>query len=216
MVVGILGKKFAGKDTLAKTIQLLSNDEITILHFADLLKQVCVEVFKIEMSHFVIPELKEKDFNQPLIIDDYLKELNERVGLEIAPKKLIAQNPRQLMQYVGTEYVRSVKDSYWVDKTLEQITDPYGRLYCIADVRMLNEAKAIQDLPKSMLIKLIRKSDSASDGHKSEVEQEQIKPTATYLIPEGDFLFFKYLAETVVAGFRLDRHVYGILTNKVP
>jgi hypothetical protein len=205
MVLGIVGKKFAGKDTLANIIKMKEPTNTVILHFADKLKEVCVDVFGIPMEYLQLPDKKETPLESPIAIDIYLEALSDTVKLTLQPKKLIARTPRELLQFVGTEYVRSVHPYYWVDALVDQIVEPAGKIYCVPDVRMLNEAEALKRFKETFVIKVNRilGTEAAQDLHQSEQEQETIVPDRTFNIKNGDFSHFGHIADFFIADFNL-------------
>jgi hypothetical protein len=76
----------------------------------------------------------------PIEIDKHVTVLSNITGLNIKPAGLVATTPRKLLQFVGTDYIRSVKDTYWIDSCLD---DAEGDIV-ITDVRFENELEAIQ------------------------------------------------------------------------
>lgn len=171
-VYGIAGKKYHGKDTLAQFI-VKHNPEFKILHFADRLKQICIEIFGITHEQAYDSKLKEIPLDRAIYIDDYLDALKAVTGLEILPRDITVSTPRALLQVVGTEYVRSICDTYWVDYVLNQVKQ--GGKFLIPDTRFPNEAEAIVGLD-GWLIKINRPELEATEGsaHASETEIDQI------------------------------------------
>lgn len=182
MIYGITGTKGHGKDTLAKLIQK-HNPDYRVLHFAGKLKNICREVYGLTDPQLTELEHKEKLFDQPLNMDEYVVQLSEATGLSILSRGLIAKNAREVMQFVGTEYVRSIQDSYWRDCVERELT---GNCL-VPDTRFINEAELIRrhggkiirvermDLPKN------------TDGHASETEQLMIQVDLTIRVKTGDF-----------------------------
>lgn len=196
-VYGFSGKKGSGKDTLAKMV-LENNPKFKILHFADRLKEICSVVFNINSDYFHVPEMKEVPFEKPIFIDDYIFSLRRETGLELEKRGLIANNPRELLQFVGTDYVRSVCDSYWVDYIINIIkrTPKINKKYIVADVRFKNEADAIKAINGNILMVRREGLDSA-DSHKSETEMSQINPDFLVFFKNGNFDLHKRLAGVI-------------------
>jgi hypothetical protein len=170
MIYGIIGPKFSGKDTFAT---LFTDIDVHITHFADNLKNKCSTVFGVPLKYFVRSDLKESKID-PIVIDNYLSDLNEATGLKITPKGLVADTPRLLLQYVGTEYVRATKDSYWLDLVRDEIQ--HKNLVLIPDTRFKNEIDLIRSL-SGKIIKIVRLDmPKSEDSHKSEQELVDFVP----------------------------------------
>ena len=167
-VVGITGSKGHGKDTFANLVlsSAAGGSKFKIYHFADSLKLMAAQIFDMDLKLFNDQLEKEKFFEAPINMDLYLGSMNKISGLEILPKGLLALNPRQLLQYMGTDYIRSVSNNYWVDKTSKEISR--GKRSIIPDVRFPNEVKAIRDLG-GFIIKIERIDlPKSKDLHSSE------------------------------------------------
>lgn len=199
MVLGIVGKKHAGKDTFANYVRKY-NSNYNIDYYAARLKEVCAEIFPISIDYFKNPSLKEVPFDTPIAIDEYLTPLSNYLDLPLFPKGLIATNPRLLLQYVGTEYVRAERHSYWTDYLKNKIQDANNKNVIISDVRFYNEAQVIHEMANGILIKIVRTSQLSLDGHKSEREQESIQCPTLY-INDGEFL----LSEAIAALFAYEK-----------
>jgi hypothetical protein len=77
---------------------------------------------------------------------------------------------RKLLQIVGCA-VRDYDSNYWVDQAMMRI-DP-RRPYVWTDVRFHNEAKAIKEIRKGILVRIVNPA-CTSDGHVSETEPLEI------------------------------------------
>ena len=172
MLIGVAGEKFSGKDTFAKTFTNVADGlgvGMKTDHFARALKEICSSVFNVPMSFFTDVSLKEAPFNTPIIIDDYIDMLSLATGLNIRPRGLVADTPRRLLQYVGTEYVRKVKNSYWMDKMAE-VADHHDNLI-IPDARFDNEVEFVINRG-GILFEILRidkkKEGDTKDVHASE------------------------------------------------
>lgn len=157
-VVGLCGKKGAGKDTAAGKLLDLGWARVS---FADTLKQVCNETFQIPIHLFHDPEVKDKRFDEPL-------RLNEEAALELLQKlpytvpgqevvnKVIAKMDgkeiwsfRELLQFIGTDVCRDCIDTnIWFQIGMNKIQDwqNRGENVVVTDVRFDNEAEGIKNL----------------------------------------------------------------------
>ena len=131
-LIGITGKKFSGKSTLAEMIRIISSTlsyEFVELAFATPLKEICAKAYSIDENHFYESKLKE------VTIDE------------------LGKSPRQIMQEVGT-YFRGEKDkngdTLWIRHMRNKINllakSEKKIIVIISDVRYLDEANMIRDL----------------------------------------------------------------------
>jgi hypothetical protein len=181
---GIAGRKGHGKDTFAKMV-CRSRPEFVILHFADALKQILVDVFNLNPRQLEDSRLKEAPFAFPIEIDAFLPQLRATTNLEMEPAGKVATTPRQLMQLVGTDYVRRVQDDFWIRRLLVEIERHDYVL--VADVRFRNEAAAIRTV-SGKIIKIIR-LDSGAEAvaeHSSEAEIDNIGAEVVVNAAKGD------------------------------
>jgi len=72
---------------------------------------------------------------------------------------------REFLQTFGTDIMRSIKDTVWVDYTIKKITQEQSSVAIIPDVRFPNEVDAIHNAG-GIVIRLTR--DVFSDSHKCE------------------------------------------------
>ena len=111
MIIGICGHKGSGKDYLANILKQYTNYKIT--HFADPIKDILCEVFKIS-----------KD------------ELNKLKNDENT--KILGTNMRSILQTFGTDVMQNMFGKrVWVDLVLKEDN------LIIADVRFQHEVDAI-------------------------------------------------------------------------
>lgn len=196
MVLGIVGKKGAGKDTFAKYVKAHA-PHYQILHFAGRLKEICAQAFPVSSDYFHNPKLKEVPFDTPINVDAYLPCLRDLTDLNLEAKGHYATNPRHLLQLVGTEYVRSASDTYWLDylqrKIEREFPDPFRRYVIVPDVRFINEASRVTTFEDGLLLRVVRTSQVSVDGHDSEREQEHIQCLSLY-VKENELLLSEALA----------------------
>lgn len=151
MIIGILGKKFYGKDTTAD--YLVKNYDFNKIAFADKLKEVCQLLF---------------GFNHRQLYGDLKEEIDSNWNV----------SPRTVLQYLGTEVFRTdinkimphIKQNFWINCVKTQYInmlkkDPTAKLV-ISDVRFTNEVDMIHELG-GIVIKINRNIHS-TDCHESE------------------------------------------------
>lgn len=196
-IYGLVGYRGVGKDTFAKEVVSRSG-KFTILHFAKALRKLCSDVFGVDEESFLDREKKEAKIKS-VVIDNYVYLLRQHTGLDIKERGLVAETPRQLLQFVGTDYVRSERDSYWVDKVVEQIKKIGGKVL-IADVRFPNEIKAIKDLG-GKIIRLNRKDIVPTGQHESDTALAALNPDLDLMLIKGDLKILEMLATTISSGY---------------
>lgn len=153
-IIGLCGKKGAGKDTFADTV--VENDKRWIkTAFAAPLKEAAKIIFQLSEEQ-VNGTLKDKETVDP------------RWG----------KSPRQILQMLGTEGVRQIDKDTWVKnlkariESMERETaftgQPVQGVF-ITDVRFPNEVEAIKSLGGEV-IRVNRESHNTghAEGHASE------------------------------------------------
>lgn len=94
---------------------------IKIYHFADYLKSICVNLFDLK------PEQVYGTDNQKNTLTPY------------------GMTAREFLQYFGTDVMRKIKDTIWVDHTIKTILREQPEIAIIPDVRFPNEVHAIKN-----------------------------------------------------------------------
>jgi hypothetical protein len=183
-VVGIYGKKGAGKDTLAKLVKEMVGPTCHIVHFADRLKEGCLRVFPfLTEEDLNDPVLKETSLAAPLALDRFLRDMSDEFGLELRPAACVATTPRGVLQFVGTEYVRAACPTYWTDK----VVVPLGAtVLMVPDVRFRNECARVRELGGAN-VELVRKDVERADQHVSEAGIPHTEIDVRIEVKTGDF-----------------------------
>lgn len=114
---------------------------VKIYHFADPLKDLCINLFDLEPKQVYGTD---DDKNTPT-----------KYG----------KTAREFLQTFGTDIMRSIKDTVWVDYTIKKINQEQSSVAIIPDVRFPNEVNAIQSAG-GVVVRLTR--DVFSDSHKCE------------------------------------------------
>lgn len=153
MLIGICGKKFSGKSTVARLLHNATGYEVR--SFADKLKDVtCV------LSGCTREDLEDYEFKENELVPDYLR-----------PYCGNADKPtfRAFLQHFGSEVMRSINDNIWIDCTLENGSENV----IVSDCRFPNEAKAVK-ARGGIVIKVVRPDTKANDSHQSETQIDEI------------------------------------------
>lgn len=168
LIVGLAGTKGVGKDTAANGASVLldSGRLVWIRHYARRLKDTCTNVWSLnpeqtDGSH------KESLFVDPINIDERIGHIEELLGLELPRLGMVAETPRQLLQYIGSDYVRSVRSNFWVDTLMSSLEFFQPDVVFIPDTRFPNEVEAIKER-NGLVILIERPGVTRTDAHQSE------------------------------------------------
>ena len=125
-LIGLAGKKGAGKDTVAKSIS-----GAQVYAFADELK-------------YIVNRL----FNIPLSLLHGSQEDKNRLTHVIDPIEFNRMTVRETLQVFGTDVCRTMSNEVWInslDKRLKAEADP-DKVQIITDVRFTNEIEYIREM----------------------------------------------------------------------
>lgn len=158
-VIGLVGPAGCGKDTVADMILPLhmecngrNTDTAVKMAFADPLRAACKAVFALEDDDMIDRVKKEQ--------------VIERWG----------KSPRQMMQLLGTDCVRSnIGHDHWVKLMHYRLRDVKDGCVVISDVRFQNEADYIRSLTNSTLVRICRLTAGTPHTHTSEFDWQFIK-----------------------------------------
>lgn len=152
-LIGIVGKKGAGKDTTADYI--VRRYGFVKRAYAAPLKEACKALFSFTESQLEDPIEKET--------------IDKRWG----------KTPREAMQWLGTDVVRqSLGSDFWIRHMGFYVEKDSGVRLVIPDVRFPNEADWIRK-NGGVLIRVVRPDSSPTDMHASEIEQDNIETDLT-------------------------------------
>ena len=151
MIIGISGKKYSGKDTIADHI--VKKFGFVKISFGDTLKKALKVIFNFNDEQLY--------GNKKEVVDNYWK-----------------VSPREMMQYVGTDLFRNkmkadypnICDNIWilsVQKQIELLNAAGKSNIVISDVRFENEYNMIRSA-EGKIIHVVRNNIVNSDVHESE------------------------------------------------
>lgn len=144
-VIGITGLKRSGKSTLARQLAALGYENVA---FADPLR---------DLAYRFNNYIDETGCRLAQVIDEY--------GWEYAKDNY--PEVRHILQFLGTEVVREVKQTHWTDQMRQRIADPEQR-FVVSDVRFENEAQVVRD-NGGFVVEIVRPGlVLPKDGHVSE------------------------------------------------
>lgn len=155
MLIGIVGKARAGKDTfavmLAEELFRLTRQRYILMAYAHALKTKVQTDFDLSHEQLWGNEKEKQDLR-------YAKQFG---GLSSNP--LDYWCPREILQVYG-EFYRSIDYDFWTNRLFEIIDDREYKNVIITDVRHINEVTPIVER-KGILIKIIRDVDKAESIH---------------------------------------------------
>jgi len=159
MVIGILGRKRHGKDTIAD--YLVSKYGYDKYSFATPLKRGCMELF---------------GFTEEQVFGNLKDEVDPLWGC--TPRLMLQVLGTELLQYDIQRYIPSFKDDIgrkvWLKCFNRYYTANPEKNLTIADVRFFHESEEIKALG-GIIIKVVRPGISDDDFHASEVEIDRME-----------------------------------------
>ena len=120
---------------------------IKTYHFADYLKKISMDLFDLT--------------RQQVYGSDADKNTDTPYGM----------TAREFLQYLGTDIMRKIKDSVWVDCTIKLIKHEDPSIAVVPDVRFPNEVKAIHDAG-GIVIRLDRNILNSSHQCESALDED--------------------------------------------
>lgn len=177
MIIGILGQKRCGKDTVCD--YLVNNFNFKKVAFADKIKEVASILF--DLSEEELNGNKKED-----ILNDYNispREFYQKFGTEIM------QN--DIYKYLPKLEKKIPKKLFWTVSTFNKIKKLQSEghdNFCISDVRFKHEVDYIIK-NGGIIIKIIRKQSIVDDKHKSECEINKIESNnISYTIYNNNYI----------------------------
>ena len=136
------GRKSSGKTTLVQVCQMYGYQE---LNFADALKELVCDMLNLSLTELN----KQKDLIQSITLtpdqwDPVLSELDTTFQVLKPFIRFEFTSIRHLLQYLGTEVIRTLQTGWHIQKTLSKIQP--GNYYVIGDCRFPDELQAMKQL----------------------------------------------------------------------
>lgn len=142
----INGKKGSGKDELTRCM-----NATCVVKMSNKLKEMCTKIFMDKEFGNICPSIYEGDFFEDK------KEIH-----------------RFLLQRVGTDIAREIKNNVWVDAAIEEIIKKFesNNIIVVNDIRFKNEVDLIEEFCDDENIELVKikinRDNVEGDIHKSE------------------------------------------------
>lgn len=192
-LIGITGKKRHGKDTFAGFVKASFPGAMTIA-FADALRDLAQRVYGLTEDQMLGDDLKEAPLPAPILMDLHLQKARDLTGLSLKPLGHIATTPRQVLQYLGTEYVRGADPTYWIRKVDTAIKAHRGSVI-VTDVRHLNEAELVRS--RGGRIVLVVRTDAPVQGDQHSSENLNTTPDVEVRAKTGELEFLRQAAMNI-------------------
>jgi len=129
---------------------------IKVYHFADYLKDMCVNLFGFDPTNVYGTDDQKNELTN-IKWEDVPNNDNNKSGY---------MTHREFLEHFGTKIIRKIKSTAWVDATINKVISEDSQLAIIPDVRFPNEVKSIKD-NGGIVIRLTRNvfnSDSESES----------------------------------------------------
>lgn len=166
MIVGLTGRKQAGKNAAAKLLAVYSPLPVVEVAFADLLKQAAAATLGCTVADLE----RWKNYEHAVVSVGEAVEEGWLVGGK-------TQTVRSYIQRFGQHHRDRFGEDFWVDKALPRGRSYTDALYVVTDVRYLNEAQRVKALDGELVLVVGPvEVERAVDTHVSE------KPLADELI----------------------------------
>jgi hypothetical protein len=142
-IIAFAGRKQSGKTTSAELLvdyykyALNIEEGIKIYNFADTLKRFCIDTLELTYD-----QCYGSDEQKNELVDCYWDNGTQMTA-------------REVMQFVGTDVFRKMKNNIWSNATINLINKEKPKLAIIADCRFPNEVDAIKK-SGGFVIKLMR------------------------------------------------------------
>lgn len=187
MLIGLHGKKQAGKDTVFERAAHLMRDVLPVerVSFADLLYRSAAASLGATVDQL---QRWKTDPRVRVMVGD---EHGRFTGGE--------QSIRQYLQRYGTEAHRDIFGTdFWVDQV--SLSDHVGRIVMVTDVRFPNEARAVK-AAGGQVVRVLG-PEAESDDHASEIplEAELVDVTVYNRVRDDDFRSLDYRVARLLRG----------------
>ena len=162
-IFALSGRRRVGKDTVAEI--LCKNHGFKRFSFADSLKQLCSDALQMPSFYFFDDEYKDSKVIFELL-PNHVDAIEQLTGLSGLSREIkLFETPRECLQYVGTNLIRSVDSDFWIRSLITKLKD---RMFdvVITDARFSNERIALKAIGATNI--LIERETGNQDTHESE------------------------------------------------
>jgi hypothetical protein len=177
--------KICDKDNEVIDCNSMDQNEVKIYHFADTLKEFCINVFDLP-ANLVYGSQQDKESLTGIQWDDMPNVITHRTTYQQLKRFVDRKNKlsyefkldkffvyhepgymsiRDILQFFGTEICRNIHSTCWINAVANYINRDNPKLAIVADCRFDNEAQFIKDAD-GYCIRLMRSQHQ--DSHASE------------------------------------------------
>jgi hypothetical protein len=159
MIIALVGKKRAGKDTVANYLQQRLN--FVRYGFADPIRNMCKDIF-LWNDDWIENHKEEIDYRWGISY----RQVAQKIGTELFQYRLREELP---------EFDQVVNNKLWVKRFIELYRMNPEKKYVISDCRFEHEEIELRNLG-AIFIRILRKdTDTVQDNHPSETYIDSIK-----------------------------------------
>lgn len=203
MLITLSGRARSGKDTTGDI--LVEKFNFTKIALADPLRSLCSKVFDIPLNTFLDDNLKEKAFEYPVSLTasdlGYIMAIVEHEwGFEVTEEAarqmkefegFAFENPRKILQIVGTEIIRGSIDDAIFLKLADKRINSCPTDVVVTDVRFKVEQEWAKN--KGAIMCLIKRPNNKLkvDSHRSENELDDETMFRTVFTNDADLSRFQ-------------------------
>lgn len=184
-IIAFSGRKQSGKTTCAEFVAKYFNGNVEplnsakIYNFADTLKNdICMNILGLSYSQCYGEDI-DKNTLTDIVWDN---------------KQLTA---REVMQIVGTDIFRKMKNDVWAQATLNRINKESPKLAIIADCRFPNEVEAIKKA-NGIVIKLTRNLYNSQHSSETALDENHYSVSNFDLVINNQILSIQEQNHTVL------------------
>jgi hypothetical protein len=170
-IIAFAGRKQSGKTTCSEFVKTIFNNHLigvtNIYNFADPLKQnICIDILGLTHN-----QCYGSDDNKNELVDCYWD--NHQLSA------------REVMQIVGTDIFRTMKQNVWSDAIINKINKDKPDVAIIADCRFPNEVNTVKR-SGGWVIKLTRNPHNSYHASEMALDPNQYDPTNFDLIIDNE------------------------------
>lgn len=173
-IIAFAGRKQSGKTTCSEFVKNIyekfyPNSSVEVYNFADPLKQnICIDI--LGLTH---DQCYGSDDDKNQLVDCYWD--NNQLSA------------REVMQIIGTDIFRRMKQTVWSDAIIRRISKESPSLAIIADCRFPNEVTTVKK-NGGIVIKLTRNPHNSCHASEMALDNDQYNQSNFDLIIENDKL----------------------------
>ena len=238
IVIGLMGGKSSGKDTLADA-HIEEFGATGKIALAEYLKNLCAEAFRLPTELF-FTEKKDEKFKRPVVLEaKHIRFIIRKTRDDLSYKSVpldkfnpdkiaiqkhlsrVFESPRKMLQYIGTDLIQSYCKEFHAQITYNKFVNKPG-IWFITDLRFAHEYRLAQEKFPLFYPILIERKDADKDSHISELEFKTLKPFAIiknnstvekYIAKSLEV--FKEIKEDAATQYELVKHLFNVKNDDI-